>query len=158
MPKEITTIRLSDEDRALIALLTGAPGIATGTSNATAIADNIYQRKLATGGNQGKVYGYAGAFDTSGEICEIQGVADGGEQSENLVRDIASLITARGEVFSIYTIGQALKQSPNGKLVVTAEQRQQAIVERYRDNGNTPADPTDDIIRFHTIYSRNLTP
>ncbi|MFA7343362.1 MAG: pilus assembly PilX N-terminal domain-containing protein [Terrimicrobiaceae bacterium] len=142
---------------ALIALLTGAPGLPA-TGGATTIADNIYQRELATGANAGKAYGHADAFDTSGEICEIKGVADGGEQSENLVRDVASLVTSRGGVFSVYTIGQALKQTPAGKLIVTAEQRQQAVVERYRDNGNTPDDPADDTVRFHTVYCRNLTP
>ena len=97
------------------------------------------------------------AFDTPGEICEIKGVADAGEKSEALVRDIASLVTSRGNVFSIYTVGQALRQAPDGRLIVTAEQRQHAVVERYHDNRGTPVS-TDDEVRFRPIYFRNLTP
>ncbi len=73
------------------------------------------------------------------------------------MREIANLITARGNVFSVYTIGQALKQTQGGKLLVTGEQRQQAYLERYLvDKGNT--DPNDDSIGFRTIYFRNLIP
>ncbi len=152
-------------DRGLVALLTGASHL-TSPAAAEKIAANIYNRTLATGANPGKIYGYpwkpaigvaSNAFDTPGEICEIKGVADGGEKSEDLVREVASLITARGSVFSIYTIGQALKQTPQGRLVITGEQRQQAIIERYVNNRGT-ADSADDEVRFRSIYSRNLTP
>ncbi len=153
-------------DRGLVALLAGSTNLPFGTT-AEMIAGNIYRRTLATGTNKGKVYGYPwvaspastdpNAFDTPGEICEIKGVADAGEKSEELVRDIASLVTSRGNVFSIYTVGQALKQTPDGRLIVTAEQRQHAIVERYLDNRGTPVS-TDDEVRFRPIYFRNLTP
>ncbi len=130
------------------------PAKTVSASEAKSIAHAIYARTLAS---KGKVYGYAGGYDSPGEIVEISGVADGGEASEELVRQVANLVTSRGNVFSIYTVGQALKQTPNGRLIVTAEQRQQAVVERYHDNRGTP-DPTDDEVRFRTIYSRNLTP
>ena len=153
-------------DRGLVALLTGAQHLKS-PADAEKIATNIYNRTLASGANPGKIYGYpwhavtgaeaSNAFDTPGEICEIKGVADGGEKSENLVREIASLVTARGSVFSIYTIGQALKQTPQGRLIVTGEQRQQAIIERYIDNRGTP-ESTDDEVRFRSIYFRTLTP
>ncbi|XHR31062.1 MAG: hypothetical protein ACFUZC_10975 [Chthoniobacteraceae bacterium] len=112
------------------------------------IAQNIYNRTLAT---QGKQFGYLNGYDTQGEVVEIKGVADGGEASEELVRQIANLITARGDVFSVYTIGQALKQTPQGKLVVTSENRQQAMIERYLDSSTNK-------IRFKTVYCRPLTP
>ncbi len=156
-------------NRGLVALFTGSSNLpAPGTAAiAETIAANIFSRTLATGSNKGKVYGYPwkvsptatepNAFDTPGEICEIKGVADAGEKSEDLVRDVASLITARGNVFGVYTIGQALRQTPNGQFIVTAEQRQQAVVERYHDNRGTP-EPEDDEVRFRTIYFRNLTP
>jgi hypothetical protein len=89
-------------------------------------------------------------------------VADGGEESEELVRQVGNLLTTRGNVFSIYGIGQALKQTPSGTILVTGEQRQQAMIERYAvtidDRGTL--DPTDDLreIRFRTIFFRNLTP
>lgn len=154
-------------DRGLVALLNGTRRLAT-PDDAKTVAQRIYDRKLASaGGNQGKIYGYpwktsvgindSNAFDTPGEICEIEGVADGGEESEDLVREIASLVTARGNVFGVYTIGQALKQTPDGKLIVNAEQRQHAIVERYLDTRGTP-DPLDDETRIRTVYFRNLLP
>lgn len=153
-------------DRGLVALLAGTKAFPT-VNAAEPVAANLYNRTLATGRNQGKIYGYpwtpspaatdSNAFDTPGEICEIKGVADTGEKSEDLVREIASLITARGGVFNIYTIGQSVKQTPAGKLLVTAEQRQQAVVERYLDTRNTE-DKTDDVVRLRTVYFRNLTP
>jgi hypothetical protein len=72
-----------------------------------------------------------------------------GEASEQLVREVANLITSRGNVFSVYTIGQALKQTPAGQLVVTGEQRQQGMIERYSDAAK---------VRFRSLYFRNLTP
>lgn len=153
-------------DRGLVALLTDCKSLPTPAAAAT-IADHIYHRRLADGTNRGKIYGYPwrpnpaptdpNAFDTPGEICEIKGVADRGEESEDLIREISSLITSRGGVFTVYTVGQALKQTPNGKLIVTAEQRQQAMIERFLDNKGT-TDAGDDETRFRTIYFRNLTP
>ncbi len=153
-------------DRGLVALLAGTKAFPTVIA-AEPVAANLYNRTLATGRNPGKIYGYpwtssatatdSNAFDTPGEICEIKGVADTGEQSEDLIREIASLVTARGGVFNIYTIGQSLKQTPAGKLLVTAEQRQQAVVERYLDTRSTQ-EKTDDVVRLRTVYFRNLTP
>jgi len=153
-------------DRGLVALLTGTAKF-PGVPAAETVAKNIYDRTLATGTNKGKTFGYPwkptptatdpNAFDTPGEICEIKGVADTGEKDEDLIREIASLITARGGVFNIYTIGQAMKQTPSGKLLVSAEQRQQAVVERYLDTLNTQ-DKADDLVRLRTVYFRNLTP
>lgn len=157
---------------ALAALLTGArtgSGSKVTPAEAKAIANNIYNRFPATGG---KSYGQTDVYDSPGEICEIKGIADRGEASEDLVREIGSLTTARGEVFSIYTIGQTLKQTPDGKLKITAEQRQQAMVERYLDHKGTLIDPNeslpmeerieraklDDQLRMRTIYCRNLNP
>ncbi len=97
------------------------------------------------------------AYDTPGELCEIAGIGDQGEVGEDLVRQISSLTCTRGDVFSVYTIGQAVQQSPTGVLTVTAEQRQQSMVERYVANRDT-ASAADDQIRFRTVYTRNLTP
>ena len=154
-------------DRGLVALLTGTGKFPT-VAAAESVANNIYNRTLATGVNKGKTYGYPwtptppaatapNAFDTPGEICEIKGVADTGEKDEDLIREIASLITARGGVFNIYTVGQSLKQTSAGKLLVMAEQRQQAVVERFLDTLNTE-DKADDVVRLRTVYFRNLTP
>jgi len=118
------------------------------SGSAAVIANNIYNRLPAT---NGKLFGYTSGYFSQGEVVEIQGVADQGEASEETVRQIANLVTARGNVFSIYTIGQALKQTPQGKLVVTAENRQQTMIERYLDSSTNK-------VRFKTVYSRPLTP
>jgi hypothetical protein len=144
----------------LAAVFNGAPKDALNPSTkmtaaeAETIARNIYERKLAT---QGKSYGYAGAYDSPGEIVEIEGVADKGEASEELVRQVANLITARGNVFSVYSVGQALKQTPNGQLVVTGEQRMHSMIERYLVSKNT-ATTDDDEVTIRPVYVRSLTP
>ena len=141
----------------------GGPGNTLSLDEARKIARAIYDRTLASSSAlpAGKLYPSSGppnpVYESPGEVAEIAGVADAGEESEELIRAIANLITARGNVFSIYSIGQALKQTPDGRLIVTAEQRQQAMVERYYDSRGTP-DPADDEVRFRMIYFRNLTP
>ncbi|MEA3209584.1 MAG: hypothetical protein QOE70_2641 [Chthoniobacter sp.] len=130
-------------------------------AEARTIAEAVYNHKpLATaapGNSNGKQYGYRNGYDSPGEVVEIKGVADRGEASEQLLRDISNLITSRGNVFSIYTVVQALKQTPNQRIVVTGEQRQQAMVERYVDNRGTP-DTSDDKLYFRTVFVRNLLP
>lgn len=121
-------------------------------SQARTIADAIYNRKLASSGKQ---YGYQSGYDTPGEVIEMQGVADQGEESEQLVREIANLITARGGVFSVYTVGQALKQTPTGSLMVTGEQRQQAMIERYTTFDSTA---NTNVVHFRPVFFRSLTP
>jgi hypothetical protein len=138
----------------LKALFEGVETASGGTispAQAEAISRNIYSRTLATGANPGKHYGNADAYDSQGEIVEIAGVADGGEESEEVVRGIANLMSARGSVFSLYSIGQALKQTPDGRLVVNGEQRLHTLVERYLDS-------SDDTVKFRSVYFRNLTP
>ena len=123
----------------------------TNTMSATTaqtLANNIYNQTLATGG---KKYGYTNGYDSPGEVCEIKGVSDGGEKSEELVRQVMNLVTTRGNVFSVYTIGQAIKQTPDGKLSVTAQQRAQAMVERWQDAITSE-------VHFSPVYFRNLSP
>lgn len=140
----------------LVALLAG---VATPTftsasetisiAKARAIARNIYNRTLAT---KGKKYGYAEAYDSPGEIVEIAGVADGGEESEAVVRGIANLVSTRGSVFMVYSIGQTLKQTRNGNLVITAESRQQTMLERYSDPS------AGGVTRFRRLEHQPLAP
>ncbi|XHR28355.1 MAG: hypothetical protein ACFUZC_20850 [Chthoniobacteraceae bacterium] len=118
------------------------------SGSAAQIASYIYNKTTA---NNGKLFGYTSGYFSQGEIVEIKGVADQGEASEETVRQIANMVTARGNVFSIYTIGQALKQTPQGRLVITAENRQQTMIERYLDSSANK-------VRFKTVYSRPLTP
>jgi pSer/pThr/pTyr-binding forkhead associated (FHA) protein len=82
---------------------------------------------------------------------EIQGIADRDKRSEELVCEIANLITARSNTFSVYAIGQALEQTPDGRLTVSAEQRQHALIERYSIGDSRE-------VRLRTVYFRNLIP
>jgi len=122
-----------------------------GGAKAQAIARNIRDRTLATGAAEGKEYGYGAGFDSVGEIVEIRGVADEGEKSEELFRDISNLITTRGNVFSVYAIGQALIQTPSGELKINAEERTRTIVERYFDAASGAT-------RLAPVFTRSLSP
>jgi hypothetical protein len=117
--------------------------------DAKTLARNIYDRVLAS---KGKEWGSKNfpCYESPGEVVEIKGIADEGEESEELVREIANLITARGNTFAVYSIGQSLQQSPNGRLTVTAEQRQHVLVERYTNDKNE--------VHLGTVYFRNLIP
>jgi hypothetical protein len=147
-----------DRIHPLAAVLQGCGNDSTNSSSkvtaaqALTLAGNIYRRDLADGNPKGKTYGYSSAYDSAGEIVEIKGIADGGEQSEELYRQISNLVTARGNVFSIYAIGQAIEQTPDNRLLVTAEQRTRTIVERFLN----PANPTNNKIEFGSIYFRSL--
>jgi hypothetical protein len=143
----------------LVALLSGAPkdsfnpNSTLSITDARAIAKNIYKREPAnTSLRKGKTYGYPGAYDSPGEIVEIAGVADGGEESEAVIRSIANLITTRSSVYTIYSVGQTLKQTRNGSLLVTAESRQQTMLERYTDS------TAPDKVRFRRIEYQPVTP
>ena len=120
-------------------------------AQAATLAGNICNRTLAAGG---KSYGYPDGFDSPGEIVEIAGIADTGEASEELVRQVANLFTTRGNVFTVYSVGHALKQAPNGNLTVTGEQRLQAVIERV-EKTDASGNKT---LGFAPVYFRNLTP
>jgi|GEM_PF-1014641 len=150
----------------LVAVLAGAPSESK-TNNilseakAKIIASNVYNKKWASDSSS-RQFGFADAFDSPGEIVEIEGVSDQGEESEAVIRSIGSLITTRGSVFTVYSIGQSLRETRNGDLLIIAEQRNQTTLERYLeiDDNNTIDDYDDDIksVNFRKVGSRNLTP
>ena len=110
-------------------------GGATTIGSAENIAQNIYFQVLA---DNGKRYGYQSGYDSPGEVVEIKGVADGGEESEDVVRGIANLLSTRGGVYTVFSIGQTLQQTRSGDdLVITGEYRQQTMLERYNDTANS---------------------
>lgn len=147
----------------LTAVFKGAKRNVTGgslsRSDAETIAKAVFQQDWSI---PTRKYGYSKGFDSPGEIVEIKGVADLGEPSEELIRQIGNLTTARGSVFTVYTVGQAIRMV-NGKPVVRAEHRRQCMLERFpqtTDYKGTPNDKTDDKteIRIRPIYFRDLTP
>ncbi|HEX4084238.1 MAG TPA: hypothetical protein VHY22_04955, partial [Chthoniobacteraceae bacterium] len=86
---------------------------------ASNLVNDVNGQELASGnGNTGKAYGVPAGWPQSaplpyvspGEICEIKGIADGGEASEEMVREAGNLLTVRGDVFTVYSVGQALKE------------------------------------------------
>lgn len=116
-----------------------------GVTNLTLTADqassNIASLKFATG-YQGTNY-----YRSAGELAEIQGIADRGEASESVIRDMASLATVQGNVFRVFSVGQTLKQTPGGKLVPQAEKSLVALIERYDEGGTS---------RYRTVYWKVL--
>ncbi|XHR27702.1 MAG: hypothetical protein ACFUZC_17405 [Chthoniobacteraceae bacterium] len=123
-----------------------------GIADAQRIAKNIFDWKRAsTQQGDGKLYGLANAYYSPYQIVEIDGVASSGEESEELVRQVSNLLTTRSNVFTVYSVGESLKQTPSGRLVATGQKRLQATIERYLDSDTNQT-------QFRTIYYRNLTP
>lgn len=89
-------------------------------------------------------------YHSPGAVIEVNGVADTGEASEDIVRQVANQLTTRGNVFSVYAIGQSLRQTPDGRLVMLAEQRTQSFVERVMNSDGT--------LFTRKIYQRKLNP
>ncbi len=83
-----------------------------------------------------------------GEICEIKGIADSGEESEATVRKVIGLLAAKGNVFSVFSIGQKIIQLPNGKINVLGESRTRTLLER-RDE----TQPDDTVKREMRVLS-----
>ena len=167
----------------LTALLFGATNYMTTTNTITKTgtppaANVIYTNTLATAvtlasnivvgvpsAKGGVPYGTnivstgANLYFTPGAVTEVAGVADGsvtgssGEGSEALVRELASTAATRGSVFSIYSVGQALKQNPkDGTLIVLGERRKRLITERVVTAGTTTS------VVFRPVYSENIQP
>jgi len=123
---------------ALFTNVTGAPA---------GIVSDVEQRILANGGQS---FGETNLFDSVGELAEIRGISDGGESSEQtILRQVVRQATVRGNVFSIYSIGQALKQTPSGTFVVNGEKMLQTMIERYTD-GTAP--------KYRVVYWREINP
>jgi len=108
----------------LASLFQSATNLTVTASNAAA---NISSMNLAANGTN---YGIP-AYASPGELAEVKGIADGGEASEANLQGVVDLLTARGAVFRVYSVGQAIKQTPGGQLVVQSEQYREAIVRGY---------------------------
>ncbi len=92
----------------LAALLQGittndATGGTLSASQAYTISQNIYNHVLSASnsvtGSFGKNYGSSNVYLSPGAIAEVAGVADGGKESEAILRGISNLICSRGSVF-----------------------------------------------------------
>ena len=122
-------------------LLENMPGV-SGTTSASTVVTNLLNHTIT-----GTDFGARGAYDYPGEICEITGVADTGAsdwEKETIIRNIASSITTKSNVFSVWGVAQTVKKKTTNTLygtfeqgdVVTGEKRFEAVVERYVWPGN----------------------
>ena len=107
-----------------------------GTSGGgSVLIQNILNKKTAANGHD--YANYPSDDDTvdgkrycfPGEIVEIEGIADGGEASEALVRELLPLITTRSNVFRVYAIGQAISQTSSGEITVRSERKTISLLE-----------------------------
>lgn len=134
----------------LQAVFENMPGVSSGTTSAATVVTNILNHTLAAGAQD---FGAPGIHDYVGEICEIAGVADSATATdwdkEVLIRNLASTITTKSNVFSVWGVAQTVKKNPANNTPtnqgffeskaagaaaddsVTGEKRFQAIIERY---------------------------
>lgn len=111
----------------LTALLKGIPS--TSAQLVNTLVENIATHTLASGSIPGQAYGINGTFLSRGELCEVDGLASSGEESEALIREVVDHATTRSSMFSIFSIGQSLRQNPSGRIDVVGERRTHEIVE-----------------------------
>jgi hypothetical protein len=111
---------------------------------------NIRQGTLASAG---KNYSSPALTNTPmvlrGQIAEIRGVADGGEETEGGLGDFVDLTTTQAGVFRVYSVGQSLLQTKDNVLKVTGEQRDCTLFERFV--------PASGPVKFRVIYHREIT-
>ena len=124
-------------------------------TQANALATNIlnYVTASGVGGGMGTNYDAGKAMTNyyfAGQLAEVSGIADTGEASEATIREITSGGSVNGNVFSIYCVGQSLRQDSGNGIHVTGEQRKQAIVERIVIPGSPPT------VQFQTVFSQDL--
>lgn len=101
------------------------------------------------------------SFTTAGQVCEVQGLADGGglkAAREAPAQEILNLVTPRSDTFTIWAFAQTIKKVQKvpknfipGTDLVTGEVKAQAVVQRYEDPSITPP-----AIRFRTLYYRYI--
>lgn len=113
----------------LESLLLNAPGIPP--ASVPTLAENIRTRTYAKASAQYERL--TEGFVSVGEIAEISGISDRGEESEDTLREIIDLASIRGNVFRVHAIGQSLKQTPSGTLLIQSEKSVVAILERTTD-------------------------
>jgi len=126
--------------------------VLTGNSNAnaTVISNVINATNLADEGLNFANSTQNQMYLSVGQLAEMRGISDSGEASEKVIRQIASLGTVRSDVFSVYSVGQALKVTPAGKVLVNGEKMVRAIVERTYAAGEVP--------QYRVIYWSEIYP
>jgi hypothetical protein len=91
-------------------------------------------------------------FLSRGEIAEIANVSDRGEESEVRLYGTVDLLTTRSSMFRVYSVGQAIRQSPVSpySITVQGERRTMRLIERAVIVNTTSGAVT---VQFNTVYS-----
>jgi hypothetical protein len=133
-----------------------------GNSSSMSAANNIYTYTVHNTHNPISFVRLFNAFTTAGQVCEVEGLADGpGNKAtrEAPAQEILNLVTPRSNTFTIWCLAQSVKKVDKtfanlpyftpGVDVVTGEAKVQAIVERTVDSSSgTPQ------VKFRTLYYR----
>lgn len=104
-------------------------------NRAETLAKSILAQTPATTPYSGRFFlpeisGIEGFYLFPGQMAEISEVAARGEESEVLVSEIVPLLTTRSNVFSVYAIGQSLRQQSDGTVRVLGERYTLTVLER----------------------------
>lgn len=102
-------------------------------SNPAALASNIANRSTS-----GASFGPPDMFVYPGQICQVNGITNGGAneyERESLPRDLADIVTTQCDDYRVFAIGQAGRQQPDGRFVVSSTVRAEATLSRSPDTG-----------------------
>ncbi len=105
--------------------------ITNGSGLSAAARSNIIERTYEVGA---KNYGGTNGYFSVGELAQIAGVSTS-EAAESHLKGLVDLASVRGNVFRVHAIGQAIKQTPSGKLNIQAEKSAVVLIERQEDAG-----------------------
>ncbi len=111
---------------ALLQGVTNSLGVAV---DAGTISTNIATRVFAA---NGKNYTGQPYYEYPSELCEIAGLGDQGEEGEAVLRQFIDTTTLQGNVYRVYSLGQAIQQTPSGALLAQSERYVEAFIERYQ--------------------------
>ena len=101
-------------------------GALFGNTNNPAIANILAGTRAANG--RPALLGSSGLLASVGELAEIRGVSDTGEQSEENLRLIASQATTQSRTFRVFAVGESISQAPSGQITVHASRTVEALL------------------------------
>lgn len=110
------------------------------------LADAVLAQTLATNTlAAGTAFGTsdligAKLYPMPGEISEVKGIADGGEESEPFARQLVGRLTAQSNIFSVFAVGEKIQQTPppSSIIKVLGQTRTCTVLERYLDKTTLP--------------------
>lgn len=103
------------------------------TGSLSSVVSNVINVRLSASGNYGNATNFTNIVSV-GQLAEVVGIGDQGEVGETGIRKVASLVSVRGDAFTVFSTGQAI-QVVNNKVTVNGEKMIRATVERYFEGG-----------------------